>query len=124
MKKLNVNNKDRVVCITIPGAHEFYYQPAATGERIWLFETTFSGSVFAYFRSKGRNLRDRGFSLTVKELYQFKDYRNPKLTRIMERIPAMIDYTLKAAAREAEQAAKAELTITATTHELPDELAA
>ena len=124
MKKLNTNNKDRIVCVTVLGRHEFYYQPVATGERIWLFGVPFSGSVWTYFRTKGRNLQGRGFSLTVKELYQFKDYKNPKLTHIMERIPVLINYTLKTAVQETAQATKADQPVYTPISELHNELAA
>lgn len=98
MKKIKatINQKDRVVCVTIQGGHEIYYQPVCSKERILLFATKdFSGSAFAYFRDKGRNMNGRGFSLTIKELYELKGYyKNPKLTHIIERIPAMIEYVL------------------------------
>lgn len=97
MKKIkNVNQKDRVICVTVSGGHEFYYQPVNSKERIWLFETEdFSGSIFAYFRSKGRNLSDRGFSLTIKELYEFKEYHNYKLAAVMKRIPSQVEYVIR-----------------------------
>ena len=94
--KSSFNQKDRVICVTVPGGHEFYYQPAGSRDRILLFVTRgFSGSVFAYFRDKGRNLEGQGHSLTVRELYRFKDFRNVKLTAVIQRIPAMIDYVLR-----------------------------
>lgn len=98
MHKINAkfNQKDRVICVTVDGGHEFYYQPARSNDRILLFTMDkFSGSVFAFFRDKGRNLSDRGFGLTIKELYEFKDFKNPKLTRVIERIPGMIEYVLR-----------------------------
>ena len=48
MKRINAkhDNKDRVICVTVTGKHRFYYQPAGTRERIWLFDTkAFYGSV-------------------------------------------------------------------------------
>lgn len=98
MRKINAkyDNSDRVVCVSIPGKHEFYYQPASTRERIWLFDTKdFSGSIFDYFRDKGRNMNDRGFSLTIKELYEFKKYRDHKLATVMKRIPGQIEYVIR-----------------------------
>ena len=65
MKKINAkhDNKDRVICVTVTGKHRFYYQPAGTRERIWLFDTkAFYGSVFGFFRKNGRNLEGTGFS--------------------------------------------------------------
>lgn len=99
MKKIkNVNQKDRVICVTVSGGHEFYYQPVNSRERIWLFETKdFSGSIFAYFRDKGRNIIDgRGFSLTIKELYDFKKFQNFRLCKLFtDRIPQMVEYVIK-----------------------------
>ena len=71
------SDKDRVVCVSIPSKQWFYYQPARGNHRVYLFETEFSGSVFAYFRDRGRNLADRGFSLTIQELYEHHCRRNP-----------------------------------------------
>lgn len=94
--KADFNQKDRVVCVTIPGSHKFYYQPVGSKERILLFITDdFYGSVFAYFRDKGKNMSDRGFSLTIKELYEFKRFRNVKLTNVINQIPMEIDYVLR-----------------------------
>lgn len=49
MKRINnssVNQKDRIVCVTVTGAHKFYYQPSKSTERLYLFTTeNFSGSV-------------------------------------------------------------------------------
>lgn len=98
MKKINAkyDNRDRVVCVSVSGKHEFYYQPAGTNERIWLFDTKgYSGSIFKYFRTKGRNMSDMGFSLTIKELYEFKEYHNYKLTALMERIPSQVEYVIR-----------------------------
>lgn len=98
MKKIKASfdQKDRIICVTNPGCHEFYYQPVGSKERILLFMTDeFSGSVFAYFRDKGRNMKGRGFSLTIRELYEFKRFHNVKLTSVINRIPTMIDYVLR-----------------------------
>lgn len=98
MRKINAkyDNSDRVVCVSILGKHEFYYQPAGTRERIWLFDTKdFSGSIFDYFRDKGRNMNDRGFSLTIKELYEFKKYHDYKLATLMKRIPGQVEYVIR-----------------------------
>ncbi len=108
MKKINnssVNQKDRIVCVTVTGAHKFYYQPSKSKERLYLFTTEdFSGSVFAYFRDNGRCMGGRGFSLTIKELYEDrKMYRNPKIGKIFDRLPGMIDYVLRENAEQKEQ---------------------
>ena len=100
MKKIKnslANQKDRVVCVTVKGAHKFYYQPSKSKERLYLFTTEdFSGSIFAYFRDNGRCMGGRGFSLTIKELYEDrKMYRNPKIGKIFDRLPGIIDYVLR-----------------------------
>ena len=98
MKKIKASfdQKDRIVCVTNQGCHEFYYQPVGSKKRILLFTTDeFSGSVFAYFRNKGRNMSDIGFSLTIKELYQFKEYHNRKLAAVMKRIPDQVEYVIR-----------------------------
>lgn len=97
MKKIKAsfNQKDRVVCVTEQECHKFYYQPVGSREQILLFKTDeFSGSVFACFRDKGRNMNGRGFSLTIRELYEFKHFHNVKLTAVINRIPTMIEYVL------------------------------
>lgn len=97
MKKVksSINQKDRIICVTERGYHEFYYQPAGTKQRTLIFSTNeFSGSVFAYFRDKGRSINDRGFSLTIKELYEFKQFHNVKLSNVINRIPVMINHVL------------------------------
>ena len=98
MKKIKASfdQKDRIVCVTNQGCHEFYYQPVGSKKRILLFTTDeFSGSVFAYFRNKGRNMSDIGFSLTIKELYEFKKYRDHKLATVMKRIPGQVECVIR-----------------------------
>ena len=89
------NEKDRIVCVALPGKQSFYYQPVGTKERLWLFDTDFSGSVFAFFRKNGRCLDGRGFSLTCRELYKLGCGRNPKINKVLDRIPAQADYVLR-----------------------------
>ncbi len=97
MKKIKAphDNRSRIVCVSTPGRHNFYYQPAGTRDRYWLAEYPFSGSVFAYFRDKGRNLHERGFSLTIGQLYAFRDYSNIRLARVMNSLPGQIDYVIR-----------------------------
>lgn len=96
IKSASISQKDRVICVTVQDSHKFYYQPASSKERIFLFATNcFSGSVFAYFRDRGRALRDREFSLTIKELYEFNHFHNKKLVKIHDRILLMIDYVVR-----------------------------
>jgi len=105
MKKIkaNVNQKDRVICINVPGFQEFYYQAFGEKEHIPLFVTDFSGSVFTYFRDTGRQTNVREFYLTLKEIYQFDRFYNVKLTRVMERIPKEVDHVLRERKRVAEE---------------------
>ena len=108
MKKINnssVSQKDRIVCVTVTGAHKLYYQPYKSNERLYLFATEdFSGSIFAYFRDNGRCMGGRGFSLTIKELYEDrKMYRNHKIWKIFDRLPGMIDYVLCEKAEQKKQ---------------------
>ncbi len=103
--KSQVNLKDRIVCLTVTGAHKFYYQPYKSNEHFYMFTTEdFSGSIFTYFRDNGRCMGGRGFSLTIKELYEDrKMYRNPKIGKIFDRLPGMIDYVLRENAEQKEQ---------------------
>lgn len=97
MKKINTNfsNRDRIVCVTLQGIHQFYYQPVRSNKRYWLFNMDFSGSTYAYFRKYGCRICEKEFSLSLKEVYKFNDYHNPKLTRLMNRIPGQVQYVLK-----------------------------
>ena len=119
MKKIKASfdQKDRVVCVTDQGYHKFFYQPVGSKERILLFVTNeFSGSVFAYFRDKGRNMNGRGFSLTIRELYEYKRFRNVKLTTVINRIPVMIDYVLRERLEQKEAEKKTITTSMETAH--------
>lgn len=40
-------------------------------------------------------MNDRGFSLTIKELYEFKEYHNHKLAGVIKRIPGQIEYVIR-----------------------------
>ena len=92
--------------MTVPGKHQLYYQPFGTKERYWLFDTKgFSSSIFAYFRDYGRNMNDMGFSLTLNELYKDKRYhRNTKLTKLIARIPAYVEYAIREYIAKSEEA--------------------
>lgn len=114
MKKINssVNQKDRIICVALPGELEFYYQAFGSRERIELFKgeddkaITFSGSVFAYFRDKGIGHDKRsGYSLTIRELYSADKghYRNPKLSKLFYRLADAIDTALGENVKQKEQ---------------------
>ena len=96
MKKINAkfSQKDRVICVTEQDTHKFYYMPSSSKERTLLFATDFSRSVLDYFRNKGRATDGNGYEITLRELYTFKDFRNHKLSKLMERIPLMIKYVI------------------------------
>ena len=98
VKRINAkhHNGDRVICVTERDKHRFYYQPVGTSRRFWLFDTRrFSGSVFAFFRKNGRNMGDKGFGLTMKELYKISKSRNCKISKIMERISGQVEYVIR-----------------------------
>lgn len=88
-------DKDRIVCVSIPGWHQFFYQPAGTKERHWLFDKSFHGAIFHYFRKYGRNMTERGFSLTIGELYRFKAHHNRELSHLMERLITQTDWLIR-----------------------------
>lgn len=106
MKKINAkfSQKDRVICVTEQdthkfcaakqGTHKFYYKLAGSKERTLLFASDFSPSVLDYFRSKGRETDENEYEITLRELYAFKNFRNHKLSKLMERIPMMIEYVI------------------------------
>ena len=94
MKKMHVNSKDRIICVTTTDQHEFFYQPYKSNNPIFLFRTQkFFGSVFAHFHKKGRAMSVKGWGITCGELYKF-DRRNFKLTEIMERIAGTVNYVV------------------------------
>lgn len=103
MKKINSvhNDADRIVCCSARSTQKFFFQPAGTSERYWLFETGFSGSVFALFRDCGRRASAGGYSMTLRELYRVKRHDNPRISKILERIPGQIDYVLREIAMDA-----------------------
>lgn len=98
MKKINAafNSQDRIICVSNHGTQRFFYQPYGTHDRHWLFDADFSGSVFHYFKAHGRNLSGPGFSLTIREFYQYKYSRgDTKLNKLMDRIPGYVEYAIK-----------------------------
>ena len=89
------SEKDRIVCVATSGKLDFYYQPEHTNDRFWLLQQPFSGSIWHYFQNKGCNMFGHGFSLTISELYMFRNFKNPKLSRLFSRLPSSIDYVIK-----------------------------
>ncbi len=90
------SGKDRIICVNAPGKLRFFYQPVgmAAGERAFLFDIDFSSSIYSYFRRKGRCVGDRANSITVDELYRFREYGNRQLASTVERLPGWIDYVI------------------------------
>lgn len=98
MKKIKTNyhtNKDRVICVTSDTGHDFYYQPVKSKVKYWLNHIAFSPSIETYFRKKGRDMDGFGVSLTLRELYAFKDHHNYKLNCLMDRFGGQIEYVIK-----------------------------
>lgn len=91
------NDNDRVICVASKpnGQLDFFFQRAGSNDRKWLLWIPFSGSIFCYFRDHGRNLEGYGWSLTIRQIYQFHDFSNPKLSRLISRLPGTIDYVLR-----------------------------
>ena len=91
-----VDPKDRIVCEAVPGALVFYYRPVGTRDYVLLFQTgSFSRSVWTYFRNRGRNTNEGGFGITIRQLYEFTEYRNFKLTHVIDRIPSCVEYVIR-----------------------------
>lgn len=90
------DDKDRIICVTILGKHQFYYQPAGTKQRLWLFATKkCSNSITTFFDRYGRNQDGCGRSMTLKEMYDKGRIHNVKLEKLMERIPGQIEYVIR-----------------------------
>ncbi|MBE6752756.1 MAG: hypothetical protein E7559_00130 [Ruminococcaceae bacterium] len=88
MKRLDNlrSTKDRIICVSEPNTLCFYYQPVGSGERIFLFRSkAFNATVFNHFRKMGRRAPERGYSLTIGELYSFRK-DNPRLLQTINHI--------------------------------------
>jgi len=88
MKKIpaQVRDNDRITIENGEGIMHFYYEKAGGGKRQYLFTTEFSGSAFDFFRGRGR---------TMRELYRFRDWGNPRLAKTIERIPSAVAYVVR-----------------------------
>ena len=97
MKKINAkfSQKDRVICVTEQSKHKFYYRQVGSKEKLLLFSVNSSTSILDYFSRKGRMTDNNGYELTIRELYLFRDFHNYKLSKIMERIPGIIEYVIR-----------------------------
>lgn len=98
MKKINVNHddKDCIILVTEEGKYKFYYQPVGTNERLWLFDAKSEyKTVFDFFQKKGRQLKQNGFIITVREIYKSGKTSNFVINKILERMPGQIEYVLR-----------------------------
>ena len=119
------NNKERIVCVSeavsvkkyikcknkykdsyfsktvARGCHTFYYQPANSAKRFYLFSTKhYSPSIAAAFSESGVLVSESEFtqihSITLNEFYRLKTRRhNYALNKIFERIPVWIDDVIR-----------------------------
>lgn len=87
MKRLNNGStKDRIICVSESNSLCFYYQPVGSNERVFLFHSkTFNYTVFDHFRKMGCRTPDKGYSLTIGELYSFHK-KNPRLLKTIHHI--------------------------------------
>lgn len=90
----NISQKDRIVCESIPNKLRLSYRAADNKKSIFLFDIDFSYSIFQYFHDRGRRDGNNALSMTISQLYCFREYHNKKLVKTLERIPAMVDYVL------------------------------
>lgn len=97
MKKIKSmhSNKDLIICVSIRGQHEFFYQAVGSSEKYSFHTMKFSTSVFNYFRKYGHRISGHSFSLTVGELYHFNAHYNYKLSHLMELLPKKVDHVLR-----------------------------
>lgn len=96
MKKIkhDVSQKDRIICERVRDKLRFSYRAQGTAKGAYLFEVVYSSSVYHYFCQSGCRVGTNGFSLTIRQMYQFEEYRNFRLTKVLHRIPMMVDYIL------------------------------
>lgn len=93
IKNINISQKDRIICKSLPNKLHFFYKAAGTNEELYLFETAYSPSLYQYFRDNGRKDGINALSMTISQAYRHPKY-NKKLTKFFERLPKMIDYVL------------------------------
>lgn len=98
IKNINISQKDRIICKSLPNKLRFSYKAAGTNEELYLFETAYSPSLYQYFRDHGCRDNNNALSMTISQFYCFREYHNKKLAKTLERIPAMVDYVLMEAA--------------------------
>lgn len=96
-KTKNVSGKDRVVCKSGFKGYKICYKPERAKEEMWLFDIYgHSISIYNYFAQNGVRTAEGEFSLTINQLYALKKYRrNYKINKILERLPAQIEYAIR-----------------------------
>jgi hypothetical protein len=96
MKKIRVshNKKDCIRYIFDGTKQSIYYQPYGTKEQLWLFDSKFSYSIYSFFHKNGRRLGDNCLGISLAELYEVGHSRNFKIDKLLDRIPAQVDYVL------------------------------
>lgn len=129
MKRIHAmcNNNDRIICMseavptkvmvksknkysdaesfktTLVGRHTFYYQPAGTSQRIYLFTTKkYFQSVADLFSGKGVMVCDRqdvyirSYSMTLGELHKVKEcHQKFILEKVMDRIRMLVEEVIR-----------------------------
>ena len=88
MRKIkgNIKKSSRVTIVRNADNINFYYQDNWGRERDYLYSMKYSPSVMNYFGKNGK---------TIDELYQFKKWNNHKLSKLIERLPKVIEYVIK-----------------------------
>jgi len=94
IKNKHRTNKDRVLCAFENGKAVFSYQQIGRPTKHFLFDTNASPSLKDYFNRKGHRMGDQEFSLTIGQLYAFREYYNARLKSVLDRIVKMVEYVL------------------------------
>lgn len=93
--KYTNNGRDRIVCVVNNSILEFYYQMQGSRERYSLFDIWYSPSVFQEFFRNGQKIDKDTFSLSLNQLHEIKNYRNPRLRKVIELFPVEIDRVIR-----------------------------
>lgn len=89
----NVRNNDRVLARSGPDVLHFFYKGADRKE-VYLFTTDYSPSVYDYFRDRGK---------TIRQMYRFRDWHNPRLSKTVSRVPNAVKYAITEQENEKEE---------------------
>jgi len=88
----DVRNNDRILARSGLDVLHFYYKGAKKTE--YLFTTPYSPSVYAYFRDRGK---------TIRQIYQFREWHNLRLSKTISRIPSAVKYAISMQVPEKEE---------------------